>query len=354
MALHATSSSLRSSSAADEQPPESDQPRKQPVAKPPKRHLATPSPTQQDASIEMARNIIKTVRRLTESRSSKSAGAHKQKALAAVEERLKMPEVNEQVERLVASDSNDARDEIASTLAGMLEEDNADFAAELRAYNVDLSVIIKEAAESVEGSPASARYLSKAPSETSAIADSPDRSHQPSHSNRSRSLSSSGKSDFFNMSKNFRSFAIDSGGQTKELKAELSRALAERKSLEASWERERTTLQELADVSKKDKADYKQEKENLVKVYAEEKEKWESRYAADIEKWESRYTADIEKWESRHAADIEKWEVRHAEAKAEWQQQAKKWEDRYERELKKREELEEELKALRAQLRPSA
>ncbi|KAF4591279.1 hypothetical protein EYR40_009882 [Pleurotus pulmonarius] len=350
MALHATSSSLRSSSAADEQPSESDQPRKQPVAKPPQRHLTTPSPTQVDASIEMARNIIKTVRRLTESRSSKSAGAHKQKALAAVEERLKMPEVNEQVERLVASESNDARDEIATTLAGMLEEDNADFAAELRAYNVDLSVIIKEAAESVEGSPASARYLSKAPSETSAIADSPDRPHQASHSNRSRSLSSSGKSDFFNMSKNFRSFAIDSGGQTKELKAELSRALAERKSLEASWERERTTLQELADTSKQDKADYKQEKENLVKVYAEEKEKWESRHAADIEKWEVRHAEAKAEWQQQ----AKKWEVRHAEAKAEWQQQAKKWEDRYERELKKREELEEELKALRAQLRPSA
>ena len=65
MALHATSSSLRSSSAADEQPPESDMPRKQPVAKPPKRHVATPPPTQADASIEAARNIIKAVKRLT-------------------------------------------------------------------------------------------------------------------------------------------------------------------------------------------------------------------------------------------------------------------------------------------------
>ncbi|KAF7424908.1 hypothetical protein PC9H_010219 [Pleurotus ostreatus] len=318
---HSTSS-LCSSSAEDEL---IDKPTR-------RRHAATPpSARVADASLETSRAIVATVKRLTESRSTKAGGVRTQAALAVVEKKLSLPELTEQVERLVASESADARDEIASTLAGMLEKDNADFTAELKSYNIDLSVIIKQAVENVESSPASAWYLKKAPSETSADTGSPDRSRQASHSHHPRSLSSSRKSDFFSSSKNFASFAIDTGGQIKELKAELSQAqnlLAAKKGLEESWQRERDSwereragwakleqrLQEVADVFKQDKADYKREKENL----------------------------------------IEKWESRHAEAKAEWEKQAKKWEDRYESELQKREVLEEELKALRERLRPSA
>ncbi|KAF9492967.1 hypothetical protein BDN71DRAFT_1432894 [Pleurotus eryngii] len=182
--------------------------------------------------------------------------------MAVVEERLKLPKLTEQIERLVASESANTRDKITSTLAGVLEKDN--------------TVIIKHAAESVESSPGSALYLKKVSSETSANTGSPD-------------CSPLLKSDFFSSSKNFTLFAIDSSGQMKELKEELSHTQnlwAAKNHLEASWQRERElwareragwlniqqSLQELADVFKQDKVEYKQEKENLT-------EKWESCHA---------------------------------------------------------------------------
>ncbi|KDQ28832.1 hypothetical protein PLEOSDRAFT_1111965 [Pleurotus ostreatus PC15] len=360
-----SSSSLRSSSAGDEGRQVSELVSTKPTKG---RPVATSTPARVNASLEVGRNILQ---KLTQARASKkNAGGFNAVALTAVKERLNLPEVNEQVEKLMSSESTDNRDKIASTLAEMLEKDNAVFTEELEAYNLDLSVVIKQATESAESSPDLSRYLHKIPSETSADADSLDRSRQTSHNcPRPRSLSSSGKSDIF-MSKNLESFAIDSGRQSRELKAALAdrahlsqlyqqaqNTLAEKKGLEASWVKEREAwerereiwakieqrLEQLADGYKQDKADYKHDKEKLEKVHAEEKEKWETRYAVEIEKWEA-----------RHAVEIEKWETRYAEDKAEWQQQAKKWENRYENELQKREALEEELKALKERLRPSA
>ncbi|KAG9219461.1 hypothetical protein CCMSSC00406_0005355 [Pleurotus cornucopiae] len=328
----ASSSSLRSSSAGDQERQVSELV----STKHTKRHpVATSTPARVNASLEVGRNILQ---KLTQARASKKdAGGFNAVALTAVKERLNLPEVNEQVEKLMSSESTDNRDKIASTLAEMLEKDNAVFTEELEAYNLDLSVVIKQATESVESSPDFSRYLHKARSETSADSHSPDRSRQVSHNRpRRRSLSSS---DVF--LGRVESLAIDSAKQVRELREQLKAETAEKVEFSRLYQQSQGALAE---------------KRGLERIWEERKADWEERKATWAE--ERATWAKVEQRLEQHAdgykQDKEKWEKLYAEDKAEWQQQAKKWENRYENELQKREALEDELKALKERLRPTA
>ncbi|KAG9219470.1 hypothetical protein CCMSSC00406_0005364 [Pleurotus cornucopiae] len=311
-------------------------------------------------------------------------------ALATIQEKLGSAEISAQVEKLTSSESDGDRNEIASKLATMLKEGDANLTEELKAYDLDLHKVIKIAADTVDKSPEFSRYLRKTPSVASTESDSPARSRQASqrfNGPRPRSLSSSGKSDFFQAGR-VEPLAIDFGKHLREqLKAvvaekeELDRlyqksqsALAEKKTMELVWEERATAweerkaeweerkaawaeekaawakterrLEQYADGYKQDKDGYKQDKEKWEKMYAEAKEE----YKEDKDKLESQYYGAQMEWQERHAADKserEKQERRH-------QMEVRKWENLYEGEARRREALEEELKALKERLRPSA
>ncbi|KAF7433566.1 hypothetical protein PC9H_005527 [Pleurotus ostreatus] len=336
-----SSSSLRSSSAGDEGRQVSELVSTKPTKG---RPVATSTPARVNASLEVGRNILQ---KLTQARASKkNAGGFNAVALTAVKERLNLPEVNEQVEKLMSSESTDNRDKIASTLAEMLEKDNAVFTEELEAYNLDLSVVIKQATESVESSPDFSRYLHKTPSETSADSHSPDRSRQVSHNRpRHRSLSSSSTDVFLGR---VESLAIDSAKQIRELREQLKAETAEKVEFSRLYQQSQGALAEkqgLERIWEERKADWEERKA----TWAEERATW-AKVEQRLEQLADGYRQD----KADYKQDKEKWETRYAEDKAEWQQQAKKWENRYENELQKREALEEELKALKERLRPSA
>ncbi|KAF7433576.1 hypothetical protein PC9H_005537 [Pleurotus ostreatus] len=323
--------------------------------------------------------------------------------LATIQEKLGSAEISAQVEKLTSSESEGDRNEIASQLAAMLKEGDANLTEELKAYDLDLHKVIKIAADTVEKSPEFSRYLRKTSSVASTESDSPARSRQGSQrfsGPRPRSLSSSGKSDFF-QARRVEPLAIDFGKHGEQLKAvvaekeELGRlyqrsrsALAEKKTMElvweeraaawedrkaewaerkaeweerkAAWAEEKATwakterrLEQYADGYKQDKDGYKQDKEKWEKMYAEAKEEYkeakeEHKEAKD--QWESRYYEAQTEWQDRHAADKaerEKQERRH-------QMEVRKWENLHGGEVRRREALEEELKALKERLRSSA
>ncbi|KAF4574475.1 hypothetical protein EYR40_005801 [Pleurotus pulmonarius] len=374
MAPHTTPSSLHS-------PPEGDDGR-QLVKTTGGKPMYTSTPTHANTSIEHGRNfpdalsaILKVAIHTKASLKTEGLDA----ALVTIQEKLSSPDVNAQVEMLTSSESDDQKDEIASKLAAMLSDGNANVTDGLKAYDLDLQKVIKVAAETVEKSPEFSRFLRKTPSIASAESDSPDRLRQVSQ-RRHRSLSSSGKSDFFqdgrvepltiDVVKHLREQLKAATIEKEEFKQKFQVALTEKTNAElklvertAGWEKGAAGWEEIKAGWEERKVAWAEEKASWAKT-ERRLEQYADGYKQDKEKWENIYAeakAEHKEEKDRLDSQLMEWNQRHAEEKAERGKQERRHQlemretrNLHDKEMKRREALEEELKALRARLYPSA
>ncbi len=256
-------------------------------------------------------------------------------ALATIQEKLSSPDINAQVEMLTSSESDGQKDEIASKLAAMLSDGNANVTEGLKAYDLDLQKVIKVAAETVEKSPEFSRFLRKTPSIASAKSDSPDRLRQVSQRRR-RSLSSSGKSDFFqdgrvepltiDVVKHLREQLKAATTEKEEFKQKFQVALTERTNAElklvertAGWEKGTAGWEEIKAGWEELKAGWEERKV----AWAEEKATW-AKTERRLEQYADGYKQDKEGYKQ----DKEKWEKMYVEARAELKAENKSLEER--------------------------
>ncbi|KAF4600534.1 hypothetical protein EYR38_005163 [Pleurotus pulmonarius] len=312
--------------------------------------MYTSTPTHANTSIEPGRNfpdalsaILKVAIHTKASLKTEGLDA----ALVTIQEKLSSPDVNAQVEMLTSSESDDQKDEIASKLAAMLSDGNANVTDGLKAYDLDLQKVIKVAAETVEKSPDFSRFLRKTPSIASAESDSPNRLRQVSQ-RRHRSLSSSGKSDFFqdgrvepltiDVVKHLREQLKAATTEKEEFKQKFQIAITEKtkaelqlaertagwekgtagweeikagwEELKAGWAKTEKRLEQYADGYKQDKEGYKQDKEKWEKMYVEARAELKAESKILGERAETAET-ELKELRAEGKADRDKQERRH-------------------------------------------